>query len=55
MAHCIDKSLRLKAYVLDTKFEKDFETDVTLRVQGAFRENGILPPASLTRFLRSSA
>ncbi len=33
--------LTLKAYVLDTQFEKDFETDVTLRVMGAFRENGI--------------
>ena len=44
--------LRLKAYVLDTRFEKDFETDVNLRVIDAFREEGIAPPAIL---LRSSA
>jgi len=37
--------LRLKAYVLDTKYEKDFETDVTMRVQGAFSDNSIAPPA----------
>jgi hypothetical protein len=41
--------LSLKAYVLDTKFEKDFETDVTLRVLEAFDENGIQPPAILHR------
>ncbi len=41
--------LSLKAYVLDTKLEKDFETDVTLRVLEAFDENGIKPPAILHR------
>ena len=41
--------LSLKAYVLDTKFEKDFETDVTLRVLEAFDEGGIKPPAILHR------
>ena len=41
--------LSLKAYVLDTKFEKDFETDVTLRVLEAFDESGIKPPAILHR------
>ncbi len=41
--------LRLKAYVLDTRYEKAFETDVTLRVLDAFAENGIRPPAILHR------
>jgi hypothetical protein len=41
--------LRLKAYVLDTKFEKDFETDITLRAQAAFGDSGIAPPAVLHR------
>jgi len=41
--------LSLKAYVLDTKFEKDFETDVTLRVLESFDESGIKPPAILHR------
>jgi hypothetical protein len=41
--------LSLKAYVLDTKFEKDFETDVTLRVLEAFDESDIKPPAILHR------
>jgi len=41
--------LRLKAYVLDTRYEKDFETDVTLRVLDAFREAEIQAPAILHR------
>jgi len=41
--------LRLKAYVLDTRFEKAFETDVNLRVVQAFREHKIAPPAMLHR------
>lgn len=41
--------LRLKSYVLDTKYEKAFETDVNLRVLTAFREHGIMPPAVLHR------
>lgn len=41
--------IRLKAYVLDTEYEKAFVTDVTLRVQEAFAEHGILPPAVLYR------
>lgn len=32
---------RAKAYVLDTKYEKSFESDVTLRVLTHFREAGI--------------
>ncbi len=38
-----------KAYVLDTKYEKLFETDVTKRVLTAFHTHGILPPAVLHR------
>ena len=41
--------LRLKAYVLDTQYEKTFETDVTLRVHDAFGAEGIQPPAILHR------
>jgi small-conductance mechanosensitive channel len=41
--------LRLKAYVLDTVFEKAFETDVTLRVMDTFRAEKIHPPAILHR------
>ena len=47
--------LRLKAYVLDTRYEKAFETDVNLRVLRAFRERGILPPAILHRETSSAA
>lgn len=36
--------LCLKAYVLDAKYEKAFETDVNLRVLRAFREVGIMGP-----------
>lgn len=45
--------LRAKAYVLDVKYEKAFETEVTKRVMGAFREHRILPPAVLHRQLDS--
>jgi len=41
--------VKLKAYVLDTKYEKAFKTDVTLRVLEAFAEKGIQPPAVLHR------
>ena len=41
--------VRLKAYVLDTKYEKAFVSDVTLRVLEAFRDRGIQPPAILHR------
>ena len=43
--------VRLKAYVLDTKHEKAFVNDVTLRVLDAFRGLGIQPPAILHRRL----
>lgn len=41
--------LRLKAYVLDTRYEKAFETDVHLRVLDAFAAEGVAPPAILHR------
>jgi small-conductance mechanosensitive channel len=41
--------LQLKAYVLDTQYEKAFETDVNLRVMRAFKEHRIAPPAILHR------
>lgn len=41
--------LKARPYVLDTKYEKPFETDVHLRVHEAFRDHGILPPALLHR------
>jgi len=34
-----------KAYVVDTKFEKAFVSDITLRVMKQFRHHKILPPA----------
>lgn len=46
--------LRLKAYVLDTKYEKNFETDVNLRVMKTFRANEIHPPAVLHRNAKAS-
>jgi small-conductance mechanosensitive channel len=41
--------LRLKAYVLDIKYEKAFVTDVNLRVMQAFSKYAIKPPAVLHR------
>ena len=41
--------VRLKAYVLDTQYEKAFVSDVTLRVLEAFRDKDIQPPAILHR------
>ncbi len=43
--------LELKAYVLDTQYEKSFETDVNLRVMRAFEKHRIGPPAILHRTL----
>ena len=37
--------LTAKAYVLDTRFEKDFQTDVYLRATQAFKQAGILRPS----------
>ncbi|MBT0671467.1 mechanosensitive ion channel [Novosphingobium profundi] len=41
--------LRLKAYVLDTRFEKAFESDVNLRVLRAFQNEGIATPGAVPR------
>ncbi|MEM9692072.1 MAG: mechanosensitive ion channel domain-containing protein [Myxococcota bacterium] len=43
-------SIKGKAYVFDTKYEKAFVTDVNKRVLRAFRKHGIQPPAILHRF-----
>lgn len=40
-----------RPYVFDCRYEKDFETDVHLRVLEAFREQNICPPAILHRGL----
>jgi hypothetical protein len=42
-------ALKARPYVLDTRYEKAFETDVHLRVLEAFRLHGIHPPALLHR------
>ena len=39
--------LRAQVYVLDTRFEKTLQTDVTLRVMEAFRDHQIKPPMML--------
>jgi len=49
IGNCVALRLRLKAYILDTKYEKDFETDVTLHVMKLFKEHRIQPPAVLHR------
>ena len=41
--------LWLKAYVLDTQYEKAFQTDVNPRVMRAFEQHRIAPPAILRR------
>ena len=38
--------IRLAAFVIDTKHEKHFETDISLRVLSQFREEGIRVPAT---------
>ena len=55
LENCIGLRIRLKAYVLDTHYEKMFETDITLRVQDAFRDHGIGPPAVLHRRIAGGA
>ncbi len=47
--------LRGKAYVVDTKYEKAYETDVTKRTLLAFRKHGIQPPAVLHRQIAAGA
>ena len=46
--------LRVKAYVLDTRYEKAFETDVNMRVMDAFGEEGILAPSIVVRSVSGS-
>jgi small-conductance mechanosensitive channel len=41
--------IKSRPYVLDVKYEKQFETDVHITVQGLFQQHGILPPAVLHR------
>ena len=41
--------LSAKAYVLDTRFEKDFQTDVVLRATEAFSAAGIMRPLHLKK------
>ncbi len=41
--------LRAKAYVLDVRYEKLFESDVTERVKRAYREQGVQPPTVIHR------
>lgn len=38
--------LTCKAYVVDTEYEKLFETDITLRVMKEFKAHDIKPPKS---------
>lgn len=47
--------LRAKAYVLDVKYEKSFETDVTERVLSSFADAGVKPPALLVRNVDGAA
>ncbi len=42
--HYLAVQLTCKAYVVDTAYEKLFETDITLRVMKEFRKHGIKPP-----------
>ena len=51
MDNYIAIKLRLKAYVLDTHYEKLFETDVNLRVISEFNKQKIQPAAVLHRDL----
>ena len=47
--------LRAKVYVLDVKYEKALETDITEQVAMAFRHHDISPPAVLHREVRRAA
>jgi len=52
--NCLAIKLRLKAYVLDTRYEKLFETDVNLRVIKEFNQTQIQPPAIIHRNISST-
>ena len=47
--------LRAKAYVVDTKYEKVFGSDVTRAFLAALKDEGIGPPARLVRNLSDAA
>ena len=47
--------LRAKVYVIDVKYEKALETDVTEQVLAAFQHHDIEPPAILHRTARNAA
>lgn len=49
LANVVALQIKARPYVLDTKYEKPFETDIHLRVIDAFRKHAILPPALLFR------
>lgn len=46
--------LRLKCYVLDTRYEKELGTDITLRAMDAFRDASIEAPALLVQPLEEA-
>lgn len=46
---CFATRLRAKAYVIDTQYEKAFETDVNRRLLIAFQQADIRPPARIYR------
>jgi small-conductance mechanosensitive channel len=47
--------LTCKAYVVDTAYEKLFETDITLRVMEEFQKHDIAPPRIATSQIRQGA
>ncbi len=54
-AHYFATRLRVKAYVLDVKYERAFASDVTERAKAAFREQHIGPPAVLVATAAAAA
>ena len=49
--HYVAIHLRAKGYVLDTRYEKAFETDVSRRTLLALREHGVQSPSILQRHI----
>lgn len=47
IAECLAIRLRAKAYVLDVRYEKAFQSDIVVRVGRLFREQGIRRPIRL--------
>ncbi|HHH12123.1 MAG TPA: mechanosensitive ion channel [Sorangium sp.] len=54
LADMVVVKLRAKGYVLDTRYEKAFETDVSKRVLMAFSRYQVLPPAPFLRARRAT-